>query len=135
MPPVLDIEGLPVIAAAPANITGNIDIREEVHLDFHDTITAASLTAPPLHIEGESARGIPPDLRLRELGEQISDEGEDACVRGRIRPRGSTDGGLIHLDHLINGLKTIQRVIREREILRPIEVPRESPVKGLVDQR
>ena len=38
----------------------NVDIREEVHLDFPDPVTLAILAATTLHIEREPARLVSP---------------------------------------------------------------------------
>ena len=55
---VEDLERLTVIPLPVADLTRNIDVREEVHLDLHKTIARACLAPAALCIEREPARAI-----------------------------------------------------------------------------
>jgi hypothetical protein len=55
LPLVEHVQRLPVVASAPADVAGHVDVGEEVHLDLHQPVTLARLAAPPLHVEGEAA--------------------------------------------------------------------------------
>ena len=44
------------------DFAGNIDIREELHLNFDDAVAMTSFAASALYIEAESSRLIPSHL-------------------------------------------------------------------------
>ena len=56
---IFDLQCLPVIAMSFANLTGNVDIRQKVHLNLDDAVALAGFAASALDIEGE-APGIEP---------------------------------------------------------------------------
>src|SRR3954452_24770565 len=68
-----DLERLAVVALAVALIAGDVDIREEVHLDLNDAVALAALAAPALDIEREAPRAVAPRLGLREPREPVAD--------------------------------------------------------------
>ena len=51
-----DIEGLPVVAAAVADVAGHVYIGQEVHLDLDQPVSLARFTPPALHVEAVPAR-------------------------------------------------------------------------------
>jgi hypothetical protein len=51
----MDFEGLAIVAVAFANIAGDIDIGQKMHLDLVDAVTAAGFAAAALDIEAEAA--------------------------------------------------------------------------------
>src|SRR4029077_13703158 len=80
-----DLERLLVVAFALANLAGHVNVRQEVHLDLDDAVALAVLAAAALDVEAEPARIVAPHPRLRHLGEQLADVGEDAGVGRRVR--------------------------------------------------
>ena len=84
----VDLEGLPVVTGALANLAGHVHIRKKVHLDLDRAVAGARLTAATLDVEGKTAGLIAADLRLRRLGKELPDVIEDARVGGWIGPRG-----------------------------------------------
>ncbi|MNE82417.1 hypothetical protein D3C80_1791390 [compost metagenome] len=52
---IFNFQRLPVVAFAFAYFTRYIDIRQEVHFNLNDSVPAASLTAPALHVKAEPA--------------------------------------------------------------------------------
>src|SRR5438477_12133581 len=95
------LERLTVVAPALADLARDIDVREEVHLDLHETVTLARLAPAPLDVEGKAARSVAADLGLRQVGEQLADRRKQARVRRRIGPRRAADGTMIDVDHLV----------------------------------
>ena len=55
---VQHFQGFAVVAFAVALIAIDIHIGQEVHFDFQQSIALTGLTAPPLNIEGKTARQI-----------------------------------------------------------------------------
>ncbi len=59
-----DLQGLAVITAAVADITRDIDIRQELHLDHELSLPGACLASSPFDIEGEAPFLIAAHLAL-----------------------------------------------------------------------
>ncbi len=89
---VVDLQGLPVVPGAVADLARDVHVREEVHLDLDGAVARAVLAAAALDVEGEAARQVAADLRLGRLGEEPAHVVEDAGVRRRVRPGGTADG-------------------------------------------
>jgi hypothetical protein len=52
----LDLQRLAVVALALADVAGDVDVGQEVHLDLDDAVALAGLAAPALDVEREPAR-------------------------------------------------------------------------------
>ena len=102
LPLEADLQGLPVVALALAGVAGDVDVREEVHLDLEDAVPLARLAAPALHVEGEPARLVAAGPGLGDLGEEVPDGREEPGVGGGVAARGPADGGLVDLDDLVH---------------------------------
>ncbi len=95
---VVDFQGFTVIAGAMANFAGNIDIRQEVHLNLDDAITATCLTAAALDIKGETTLLIAPNLGFIGLGKEVADIIKDPCIGGWIGTGCPPDWALVDID-------------------------------------
>ena len=91
-PFIADLQGLTVITLAMADLTGHIDIRQEMHLDLDDTVAGAGLTAATLDIEAEAAFFVAPFLGIHGGCKELTDHIEDAGIGSRIGPGRSADG-------------------------------------------
>ena len=69
----MDLQRLAVVAFALAHLAGNVNIRQEVHLDLELTVAAAGLAASAAHVEAEAPRVVASRLRVRRGGEQVAD--------------------------------------------------------------
>src|SRR5262245_66497607 len=49
-----DFQGLAVVALALADVAGDVDVGEEVHLDLDDAVALAGLAAAALDVKGEA---------------------------------------------------------------------------------
>src|SRR5690606_14589935 len=54
----LDLQRLAIVALALADVAGDINVGQEVHLDLEDTIALAFLAASALDVEAEAAGAI-----------------------------------------------------------------------------
>ena len=81
---VLDLERFSVVALPFADITGNVDVGQEVHFHFGDAITLAGLTASSSHIEAKSAGFIATRSRFLCARKQLSYGSENACIGRRV---------------------------------------------------
>ena len=57
---VLHFQGFTVVAFAFTDITGHIDIRQEVHLNLDHTITLTGFTTATFDVKAEPSRLITP---------------------------------------------------------------------------
>src|SRR5205085_6378999 len=60
-----DFQRLAVVALAVADVAGDVDVGQEVHLDLDQAVALAGLAAAALDVETEATRPIAPRLGLR----------------------------------------------------------------------
>src|SRR5262249_11790534 len=77
---VADFQGLAVVSAALADFAGDVDVRQEVHLDLDDAVAFAGLAAAAFDVEGEAADAVAPGARFRDMGEEFPQGGEQPRV-------------------------------------------------------
>src|SRR6185437_17003692 len=94
----------------------------------------ARLAPPALHVERESPRPIPADLRFGEHRVELPDGCEEAGVRRRVGTRRPADGTLIDVDHLVDLVEPLEPLVDTRHHLRPVEMARESLVEDVGDE-
>src|SRR4051812_4911712 len=128
------LERLAVVPRAVTHLAGDVDVREEVHLDLDSAVTGARLAAAALDIEGESPRLVPADLRLGRLREQPADVVEDARVRRGVRSRRAADRALVDVYDLVEVLKAADRLVPAGHLPGPVELVRQDRVEDVVDQ-
>src|ERR1700712_2225122 len=87
----VNLKRLAVVPRSVADLTRDVDVRQEVHLDLDRAVAAAGFTAPALDVEREPALLIAANLRLSCLGEELADVIEDAGVGGSVGPWRATD--------------------------------------------
>ena len=127
----LHFQRFAVIACALALFAGDIDIRQEVHLDFDQPITAARLAPPALDVEAEAAWLIPARAAFREPCKPIPDVGKSPGVSGWIGTRRAANGGLVNIDHLVEILQPFDLFMLARNNPRAIERPRGGGVERI----
>ena len=88
-----------------------------------------------MEIEAETSGRVAPHARLGQLGKQLADRSEDARVGGRVRPRRATDGRLVDIDHLVDVLEPIERIVGAGDQARSVEPARQLPIECLLHQR
>ena len=88
---VTDLQGLPVVAGAVADLAGDVDVGQEVHLDLERAVALAGLAAPTLDVEGEAPGPISPNLRLGHGREDLADVVPHTGVGGGIGPGRAPD--------------------------------------------
>ena len=112
---IFDFQGLPVIALAAADFAGHIDIRQEMHLDLQDTVSAAGLTAAALHVEAETAFLVASRFGIRRGRKEISDQIKDSRIGRRVGTGCPSDRGLVDIDDLVQLLQTQNIFMLARE--------------------
>src|SRR6202011_2662227 len=113
-----DLQSLAVIAAAVADVAGDVDVRQEVHLDLDQAIALAGLAPPALDVEREPPRPIAARLGLRQASEPVPDRGEGAGVGRRVRARRAPDRRLVDVDHLVELGESLAPLMRRGRVRR-----------------
>ena len=130
-----NFQSLPVVTLAPADITGNIDVRQEVHLHLDHTITLTGLAAAALDVEGESSGFVTAATGFLRAGKQLPHRGKNAGIGRRIRSRCATDRTLINVDNFVQMLQTFNVFIGGRVQRRSlVQSGRGYRVQSVVDQ-
>ena len=84
-----------------ADLAGDEDVREEVHLDLHKSVATAGLAAAALGIEREPARAVAARARVCRRGEQVADVIKEIGICRWVRARRAPDGALVDADDLV----------------------------------
>src|SRR5262249_14643884 len=121
-------------ATSLADVAWHIDVGQEVHLDLHETVALTRFAAPAFHVEGKATRPVAPDLRFRQLGEQLAHRREDAGVRRRVGTRRAPDRALVDVDHLVDVLESRDPPVLTWDHARSIEVAGERAMQDVFDQ-
>ena len=79
-----DLERLPVVALAVADLAGNVDIRQEVHLNLDLAVSLAGLAAAARHVEREAPGAVAAHAALRHGGKERPQVVPQADVGGRV---------------------------------------------------
>ena len=118
----LYLEGLIVVPRPPARLTLDIDIREEVHLDFLGSAPLTDLTATTLGVERESPRPKSTLLSVERCSEYLTNMSEESCIGGDIGMWGFSNRGLIYDDRLVDVRHTFDTVMATNLATTRIEV-------------
>src|SRR5207248_9865694 len=102
----LHLERLAVVARAVAHVAGDVDVRQEVHLDLYEAVALARLAPAALDVEGEAAGLVAARLAFGQAGEPVTDLGEGAGVRRGVAPGRAADRRLVDVDDLVELLET-----------------------------
>ncbi len=111
----LHLQRLAVVALAVADVAGDVDVGQEVHLDLDDAVALAGLAAAALDVEGEAAGLVAARLGLRQAGEPVADRGEGAGIGRRVRARRAADRRLVDVDDLVEELEALDAVVLGRD--------------------
>ena len=111
------LEGFTVVALALADLTRRIHIRQEVHFNFDNAISAAGLTASALDIEGEAPRLVATQLGLLGFRKEGTNMVEGARIGCWIGAWGAADWALVNVDNLVDLLSALDGTMLSRHTL------------------
>ena len=132
---VSDLECLPVVAAAAADLTLDIDVGEEVHLDLFHAVAFARFAASAFHIEAEASDIVAANARGGQAGKEFAHRPEGAGVGHGIGARGAADGRLVDDDRLVDLLEAEDALVFSRTIFRAVKVAEERAPQDVVHER
>ena len=110
------LQRLAVVALALADVAGDVDVGQEVHLDLDDAVALAGLAAAALDVEGEAAGLVAARLGLGQAGEPLADRREGAGVGRGVGARRAADRRLVDVDDLVEMLEALDAVVRGRAL-------------------
>src|SRR6185503_4169979 len=134
LPLVEDLEGLAVVPAAAADVAGDVDVREEVHLDLDDAVPLARLAPAPADVEGKAPGQVAARPRLGDEREELADRGEEADVGRGVGPGRPADRRLVDVDDLVDRVDAGDLRVRPGEVVGAVELARERLVEDSVDE-
>ena len=104
------LQRLAVVALALADVAGDVDVGQKMHLDLDDAVALAGLAAAALDVEGEAAGLVAARLGFRQAGEPFADRREGAGIGRRIGARRAADRRLVDVDDLVEVLEAFDAV-------------------------
>src|SRR6185437_7715972 len=125
------LQRLAVVAGAVADVAGDVDVGEEVHLDLEEAVALARLAAAALDVEAEAAGLVAARLALGQAGEPVADLGEGAGVGRWVGARGAADRRLVDVDHLVELLEPGDLAARAAGDAGAVEAARGAGVEGV----
>src|SRR5690606_25137292 len=132
---VTNLQRLAVVALAAADVAGDVDIREEVHLDLDDAIALAGFAAAALDIEAEAPGHVAARAGFLGAGEQFADRREQSTVGSRVRSWRAADGALADVDDAIDEFESADAIVWRGIPAGAIESICYCLVQRVVDQR
>ena len=73
---VVHFQRFAIITLSAADLAGNVDIRQEVHLNLDDAVSVASLASAALDVETEASVAVAAHSGIRRIGKHCTDEVE-----------------------------------------------------------
>src|SRR5674476_369095 len=129
------LQRLAVVALALADVAGDVDVGQEVHLNLDHAVALAGLAAAALDVEREAAGLVAARFRLRKCGEPFADRRERAGVGRRIRARRAADRRLVDVDDLVDVLEPLDAVVRRGADRYAVQLARHRVVQRIDQQR
>ena len=118
----LNFKCVAVIPGALAHFTWHINIWQEVHFNFDCAVTRASFTAPTGDVKAKAPWLITTNLCFRGCSKQFTNIVEDTCVGSRVTARCTTNWRLIHINHFVKVLNSINRLMAPWSIFRLVDL-------------
>ena len=122
---VLDFESFAIIAATMAGWTGDINIWEEVHLNFIEAITFTGFAATTLTVETKTAGFVTANFGFWLAGEELTNQVEDASISGWVTAWGAANWTLVNYDTFVEIFDTIDAFVGTRNSLRAVEASKQ----------
>ncbi|MBI1913732.1 MAG: hypothetical protein HYS12_03100 [Planctomycetes bacterium] len=132
---VVDSERLGIVALAAADVALDPDVGQEVHFDLFLAVAFAGLAASARFVEAEPPRLVAAHLRLGQLGEQLTDQVEDAGIRRRVGRRRVAEGVLVDVDDLVDLFEALDLVVGGAGGVSAMQAAGEGVVEHLVNER
>ena len=127
-------QGFPIVTFPLTNLTGNIDIRQEVQFDLDDTIPLAGFTTPALYIKAKAAFFVSPGFGLFAFGKDFPNGIEYTGIGCRIASGSTADRALINGNDLIQILQASDLGIIFRHHFGAVQLVGQGMIKNIIDK-
>ena len=124
-----------VVALAVADVAGDVDIGQKVHLDLDHAVALASLAAPAFDVEREAAGLITARAALGQAGKPLTNRREGAGIGRGIAARRAADRRLVDVDDLVEMLDAFDAIVRGRALAGIVQPARQRLVQRIDQQR
>ena len=131
---VFYIQCLTVVSLTAADLTGHIDIRQEMHLDLDDTIATAGFTSSALDIEAESSLAVTLGLCVRRRSKQIADQIKYSGISSGVGSGSPSDGRLVNVDDFVQLFHTFDTLVSAGNAAGTVQFSRQMLVEDLIHQ-
>ena len=128
-------QGLGVVAAAAANVAGDVNVGEEVHLDALEAVALAGFAAAAFDVEAEAPGTIAALAGFGQHGEEFTYGREDAGIGGGIGARRASDGRLIDFDDFVDVLGAADFAELAGLLHGTVELLSQGAIQNVVHQR
>ena len=98
---IFHFQSLSVVPFSLTYLTGNVYVRQKVHLYFYNAVSAAGFAPSAFYIKTETSFFIALCLGICCCRKKVADLIEHTCIRSRIGARRSSDRRLIYVDYLV----------------------------------
>ena len=132
---VFHIQRLTIVAFAATDLAGDIDIRQEMHLDLNDTVTTAGFTSSALDIKAETSLAVPFRLGICGGSEQVTDQIKHSGIGSRVGSGGTSDGRLVDIDDLVQLLHTFDSFMFAGDAAGTVQFSCQMLIEDLIHQR
>ena len=95
-----------IIAASSAGLTGDMNIREKMHLNLLDSIALTGITTPLFRVKTKMSDFVSSSTCFECLSEDFSYFRKDSRIRRWIRARSFSDRHLVDYDDLVKLFKS-----------------------------
>ena len=129
---VFHFQCLSVVTSSLTYFTWNIDIRQEMHLDLDDSISAAGLTSSSFDVKTESSFFIASCFCIWCCREQIPDQVKYSGIGCRIGSRSPPDRRLVDIDHLVQLFQSLDAFVSARNGPCTVQVSCQTFIEDLV---
>ncbi len=134
LPFILHFQCFTIITLAFADLARDIDVWQEMHFDFDNTVSAASLATTALDIKAKAASCIAARLRFYSLCKNITNVIEHPGISGRIRARRPANRRLININHLVKLPPPDQIIMLTRFAISAVQITRQPLMENPVNQ-
>ena len=131
---VQNLERFAVVPLAAADLAGDENVGQKVHLDLHKAVAAARLAAAAFRVEREPARAVAPRARVGRRREQVADVVKYARIRRRIGAWHTPDGALVDADDLVQMLQPLDAVKFPRTGAGTVEAACKLFIENFIDE-
>ena len=131
---VANFQRLAVVALATAHIAGYVNVGQEMHFNFDDTVALARFASAAFDIETKATRHVTSCARFLCTREQLAYRRKQTTVSCRVRPRCAANRTLADINNPIDLFQSENFIVRRRIAIAAIQEISDRLVQCVIDQ-